>query len=55
MSRIYNIYSTLLRGIWINIAPKVGKFPEAKGRGKYSLGMPFIYQQEMLKRSSTSM
>ena len=30
-------YSTLLRGISINIAPKVGIFPEAEGRGKYSL------------------
>ena len=30
-------YSTLPRGISNNIAPKVGIFPEAEGRGKYSL------------------
>ena len=30
---IYYKYSTLPRGITINIAPKVGIFPEAKGRG----------------------
>ena len=30
-------YSTLPRGISINIVPKVGMFPEAEGRGKYSL------------------
>ena len=30
-------YSTLLHGITINIAPKVGIFPEAEGRVKYSL------------------
>ena len=35
--RIYYKYSTLPRGISINIAPKVGIFPEAEGRGKYSL------------------
>ena len=29
--------STLLRGISIKIAPKVGIFPEAEGQGKYSL------------------
>ena len=34
---IYYKYSTLPRGISINIAPKVGIFPEAVGRGKYSL------------------
>ena len=34
---IYYKYSTLPRGISINIAPKVGIFPEAKGRGNYSL------------------
>ena len=34
---IYYKYSTLPRGISINIAPKVGIFPEAEGRGKYSL------------------
>ena len=34
---VYYKYSTLPRGISINIAPKVGIFPEAKGRGKYSL------------------
>ena len=28
-------YSTLPRGILINIAPKVGIFPEAECRGKY--------------------
>ena len=30
-------YFTLPRRISINIAPKVGMFPEAEGRGKYSL------------------
>ena len=35
--RIYYKYSTLPRGISINMAPKVGIFPEAEGRGKYSL------------------
>ena len=30
-------YSTLPRGIWIDIAHKVGIFPKAKGQGKYSL------------------
>ena len=34
---IYHKYSSLPRGILINIAPKVGIFPEAEGRGKYSL------------------
>ena len=34
---IYYKYSTLPRGISINIAPKVGIFPVAEGRGKYSL------------------
>ena len=34
---LYYKYSILSRGISINIAPKVGIFPEAKGRGKYSL------------------
>ena len=34
---IYYKYSTLPSGISINIAPKVGIFPEAEGRGKYSL------------------
>ena len=34
---IYYKYSTLPRGISINIALKVGIFPEAEGRGKYSL------------------
>ena len=34
---IYYEYSTLPHGISINIAPKVGIFPEAEGRGKYSL------------------
>ena len=30
-------YSTLPRGISINIAPKIVIFPESEGRGKYSL------------------
>ena len=34
---IYYKYSTLLRGISINIVPKVGVFPEAEGQGKCSL------------------
>ena len=34
---IYYKYSTLLRGILVYIALKVGIFPEAGGRGKYSL------------------
>ena len=34
---IYYKYSTLPRGIAINIAPKVGIFPEPEGWGKYSL------------------
>ena len=33
----YYKYSTLPRGISINIAPKAGIFPEGEGRGKYSL------------------
>ena len=37
ISSIYYEYSTLSRGISINVAPKVGIFPEAEGRGKYSL------------------
>ena len=32
---IYYKYSSFPRGISINIAPKVGIFPEAEGRGKY--------------------
>ena len=39
-------YSTLPRGISINIALKVGIFPEAEGRGKYSL--PRIFHKEGL-------
>ena len=34
---IYYKCSTLLHGISIHIAPKVGIFSEAEGRGKYSL------------------
>ena len=34
---IYYKYSTPPPGISINIAPKVGIFPEAESRGKYSL------------------
>ena len=34
---IYYKYSTLPRGISINIAPKVGIFPKAEGRVEYSL------------------
>ena len=34
---IYYKYSTLPLGISINIAPKVGIFREAEGRGKNSL------------------
>ena len=33
-SHIYYKYSTLPRGISINIVPKVGIFPNAEGRGK---------------------
>ena len=34
---IYHKYSTLPHGISADIAPKVGIFSEAGGRGKYSL------------------
>ena len=34
---IYTKYSTLPSGISVYIVPKVGIFPEAGGRGKYSL------------------
>ena len=34
---MYTKYSTLPSGISVNIVPKVGIFPEAGGRGKYSL------------------
>ena len=34
---IYTKYSTLLLGILVYIAPKVGIFSKAEGRGKYSL------------------
>ena len=49
--RIYNItkYSTLPRGISVYIVPKVGMFPEAGGRGKYSLPrvqyMPILHKE----------
>ena len=33
----YTKYSTLPSGISVYIVPKVGIFPEAGGRGKYSL------------------
>ena len=36
-NRIYYKYSTLQLGISMNIEPKVRVFPEAEGRGKYSL------------------
>ena len=37
MSRSLAKYSTFPCGILIDIVPKVGIFPEAKGQGKYSL------------------
>ena len=39
---IYYKYSTLPRGILINIAPKVGIFPEAEGRGIHYRGCNII-------------
>ena len=44
-----NKYSTLPRGISINIAPKVGIFPEAEGRGKYSLPRVQYYRYSTRK------
>ena len=35
---IYYEYSTLPRGISINIAPKIGIFPEVEGRGLTTKG-----------------
>ena len=46
---IYYKYSTLPRGISINIAPKVGIFPEAEGRGKYSLPRVQYYRYSTRK------
>ena len=37
LSAIYYKYSTLPHGILIYIAPRVGTFPGAEGRGKNSL------------------
>ena len=42
-------YSTLPRGISINVAPKVGMFPEAEGRGKYSLPRVQYYRYSTRK------
>ena len=42
-------YSTLPRGILINIAGKLGIFPEAEGRGKYSLPKVLYYQYSKRK------
>ena len=47
--RIYYNNSTLPRGISINIAPKVGIFPEAEGRGKYSLPRVQYYRYSTRK------
>ena len=45
----YTKYSTLLSGISAYIVPKVGIFPEAGGRGKYSLPrvqyMPIFHKE----------
>ena len=46
---IFFKYSTLPRGISINIAPKVGTFPEAEGRGKYSLTWVQYYRYSTRK------
>ena len=46
---IYYKYSTLPRGISINIVPKVGIFPEAEGRGKYSLPRVQYYRYSTRK------
>ena len=42
-------YSTLPRGVLINIATKVGIFPEAEGRGKYSLPWVQYYRYSTRK------
>ena len=42
-------YSIFPRGISINIAPKVGIFTEAKGRGKYSLPRVQYYRYSTRK------
>ena len=46
---IYTKYSTLPSGISVYIVPKVGIFPEAGGRGKYSLPrvqyMPILHKE----------
>ena len=46
---IYTKYSTLPSGISAYIVPKVGIFPEAGGRGKYSLPrvqyMPILHKE----------
>ena len=48
-SQLYTKYSTLPRGISVYIAPKVGIFSEAEGRGKYSLPsvqyMPIFHKE----------
>ena len=46
---VYYKYSTLPRGISINIAPKVGIFPQAEGRGKYSLPRVQYYRYSTRK------
>ena len=46
---IYTKYSTFPSGISVYIVPKVGIFPEAGGRGKYSLPrvqyMPIFHKE----------
>ena len=46
---LYTKYSTLPSGISVYIVPKVGIFPEAEGRGKYSLPrvqyMPILHKE----------
>ena len=46
---IYTKYSTLPSGISVYIVPKVGIFPKAGGRGKYSLPrvqyMPILHKE----------
>ena len=46
---IHTKYSTLPSGISVYIVPKVGIFPEAGGRGKYSLPrvqyMPIFHKE----------
>ena len=46
---IYYTYSTLPSGISINIAPKVGIFPKAEGRGEYSLPRVQYYRYSTRK------